>query len=457
MNIGTIRARLTGTIIVILALFGLAGVMVFLEVRSQGVELGQAEEELGEIGGIELPLLLTIKEIKVDVIQVQQWITDISATRGLDGLNDGLDVADTYAVKFREDMAGVRQLLMSEDHMEGGMEGGGDSHGTIMAALERVEASFVPYYASGRRMAQAYIDYGPAAGNRMMSAFDAVAAEIGEATDELVAVVEADVTKNIEHQRMVAATIVNDNKNMLFRVSVAGIIGLVAAAFGGFMLYRRVSGGLEYLQNDIDLLSDFATAKGEADEESLDLKLNEKRGDEFGLVGGALRLFESRIRDAKRLAAEEEAQQETRVRQAELMEKTVAGSSDDADAVIKTLSAASTELEATAQSLTATADETSAQSQSGASAAEQASSNVQTGGTASDELGASIGEIGRQVTQSAQIAGNAVDEARKTNETVQGLAEAAQRIGEVVTLINDIAGQTNLLALNATIEAARAG
>jgi methyl-accepting chemotaxis protein len=288
MTFGTIRARLTGTIIIILALFGLAGVMVFVEVRSQGVELGHAAAELGEIGGTELPLLLTIKEVKIDVIQVQQWITDISATRGLDGLNDGLDVADSYAVKFREDIARARQLLMSKGHMEGG----GDSHEIIMAALDREEASFGPYHEAGRRMAQAYIDYGPAEGNeagrrmaqayidygpaegnKMMSAFDAVAAEIGEATDELVAVVEADVTKNIEHQREIAGRIVTDNKNLLFRVSVVGIIGLVAAAFGGFLLFRRVSGGLWSLQNDIDLLSDFATAKGESDEESLDLKL----------------------------------------------------------------------------------------------------------------------------------------------------------------------------------------
>ena len=69
----------------------------------------------------------------------------------------------------------------------------------------------------------------------------------------------------------------------------------------------------------------------------------------------------------------------------------------------------------------------------------------------------STGTIGRHVNQSATISGKAVEEAARTNTTVQGLAEAAQRIGEVVQLINDIASQTNLLALNATIEAARAG
>ena len=452
MNFRTIRARLTATITLIIALFGIAGGMVFLEVQSQGGELGQAEADLREINSTELPLLLTIKEIKIDVIQVQQWITDVSATRGLNGLNDGFDEAAAYATKFRADIVRARELLTTGDH-----EGENDTHKTIMEALDRAETAFGPYYETGRRMAQAYVDYGPAEGNKMMSAFDAVAAEIGGATDELVSIVENDVTANITHQGEVAGAIVADNKGLLFRVLLVGIIALVAAAIGGLMLYRRVSGGLEYLQNDIDTLSDFATEKDSAAESSLDMKLNEKRGDEFGLVGVALRLFEERIREAKRLAAEDIRQQEVRTRQAELLEQTVKGFSDDADAVIKTLSAASTELEATAQSLTATADETSAQSQSVASAAEQAAGNVQTVATASEELGASIGEIGRQVTQSAQIAGNAVEEARKTNDTVQGLAEAAQRIGEVVTLINDIAGQTNLLALNATIEAARAG
>jgi methyl-accepting chemotaxis protein len=77
--------------------------------------------------------------------------------------------------------------------------------------------------------------------------------------------------------------------------------------------------------------------------------------------------------------------------------------------------------------------------------------------TSAEQLNASIAEIGRQAEQSAEIAGRAVEQSRRTDETVRDLSEAAGRIGEVVDLINDIAGQTNLLALNATIEAARAG
>src|SRR6202012_1216821 len=88
---------------------------------------------------------------------------------------------------------------------------------------------------------------------------------------------------------------------------------------------------------------------------------------------------------------------------------------------------------------------------------EQESANVQTVAAATEELSSSVSEIGRQVAQSTKIAGQAVEEANRTNITVQGLAEVAQKIGDVVKLMSDIASQTNLLALNATIEAARAG
>ena len=118
---------------------------------------------------------------------------------------------------------------------------------------------------------------------------------------------------------------------------------------------------------------------------------------------------------------------------------------------------ASGQLEVTAQTMTATAEETSRQSTAVAAASEEASSNVQTVATAAEELSASIAEISRQVTQAATAAGKAVDDAKRTDDTVRGLAAAAQKIGDVVQLINDIASQTNLLALNATIEAARAG
>ncbi len=97
------------------------------------------------------------------------------------------------------------------------------------------------------------------------------------------------------------------------------------------------------------------------------------------------------------------------------------------------------------------------QAASAASASAQTSSNVQAVAAGAEEMTASVEEISRQVQHASEIAGKAVDQAGDTNSIITSLADAGQRIGQVVELISNIAGQTNLLALNATIEAARAG
>jgi methyl-accepting chemotaxis protein len=125
--------------------------------------------------------------------------------------------------------------------------------------------------------------------------------------------------------------------------------------------------------------------------------------------------------------------------------------------LVAVLAESSKALEGTAQSMASTADVTTSQASTVAAAAEEASASVQTVAASAEELTSSIGEISRQVTQSAQITGKAVQEARRTDEIVRALSEGADKIGQVVDLITNIAGQTNLLALNATIEAARAG
>jgi methyl-accepting chemotaxis protein len=125
--------------------------------------------------------------------------------------------------------------------------------------------------------------------------------------------------------------------------------------------------------------------------------------------------------------------------------------------IVETVSSASTELEASAGTLTSTAARAQELTTMVATASEEASTNVQSVASATEEMASSITEISRQVQESARMAGEAVDQARKTNDRVSELSKAAARIGDVVELINTIAGQTNLLALNATIEAARAG
>jgi methyl-accepting chemotaxis protein len=125
--------------------------------------------------------------------------------------------------------------------------------------------------------------------------------------------------------------------------------------------------------------------------------------------------------------------------------------------IIETVASASTELEAAAGTLTQTADSTQQLSIVVASASEEASASVQSVAAATEQMASSIGEIGRQVENSARIAQDAVLQAEQTDARIKKLTMAAARIGDVVELITSIAGQTNLLALNATIEAARAG
>lgn len=129
----------------------------------------------------------------------------------------------------------------------------------------------------------------------------------------------------------------------------------------------------------------------------------------------------------------------------------------DVSAVLNTTTAAALQLHATAREMNGTAEETSRQSVAVAAASEEASSNVNAVASAAEELSASVEEIARQVNDAAAVAGKAVEQARSTDGTMQRLSESALKIGNVVELINSIAGQTNLLALNATIEAARAG
>ncbi|MDO8978914.1 MAG: HAMP domain-containing methyl-accepting chemotaxis protein [Afipia sp.] len=184
---------------------------------------------------------------------------------------------------------------------------------------------------------------------------------------------------------------------------------------------------------------------------------NIDRQDEIGDMARAVQIFKQNGIERERLEAEQLNERSAKERRAAQMERLTLEFETKVGDLVQLLSTASSDMQMTAQSMSATAEETNQQSTAVASAAETASLNVESVAAAAEELSSSIGEISRQVTQSATIANTAVADAKRTDQTVQALAEGAQKIGEVVTLIQTIASQTNLLALNATIEAARAG
>ena len=181
------------------------------------------------------------------------------------------------------------------------------------------------------------------------------------------------------------------------------------------------------------------------------------RRDEIGALAGALAAFKQNAVEKARIEADQRARHAEAAEHQRAVEGHIVAFEGQMQEALKTLASAATQMRATSDGMANTAAETNDQVHKAAAASEEASTNVQTVAAASEELSASIGEISRQVGHAATIAGRAVEETKETDGTVQGLAESAGRIGEVVKLISDIAEQTNLLALNATIEAARAG
>lgn len=181
------------------------------------------------------------------------------------------------------------------------------------------------------------------------------------------------------------------------------------------------------------------------------------RKDEIGGMFGAVRVFRDNAIERRRLAEQTEAEQKAR----ELRQETIEGVINDfrleIEQLVSLVGGNADQMEATAKALAAIAEEARERAGTAASASELASDGVQTVAAAAEELSASIGEISRQTETATVVAQRATGEAKKTDATISGLADAATRIGNVITLIKAIAEQTNLLALNATIEAARAG
>ncbi len=182
------------------------------------------------------------------------------------------------------------------------------------------------------------------------------------------------------------------------------------------------------------------------------------RRDEIGGIARAAEVLRSTTEEAARLRVEQDRlRRDAETARRETMQRAAEQVDSEIGAVAEALRASADRLAERGRRFEQEAQGAGRRAQAAATGADQASGQVSTVAAATEELSASVAEITRQVAQAAQVARRAVEETQRTDQTVGGLAQASQRIGEVVRMIADIAGQTNLLALNATIEAARAG
>ncbi|MCK7614109.1 methyl-accepting chemotaxis protein [Roseibium sediminicola] len=181
------------------------------------------------------------------------------------------------------------------------------------------------------------------------------------------------------------------------------------------------------------------------------------RGDEIGDMSRTVQVFRDNAIERAQLQEQNAQEEAARQQRQERIDSMIQSFRSKAEEALGSVESTAGSLDATAQALTEIARDSAGYASETQASSNETTNNVQTVASAAEELAASIGEISRQVAQTTEIVDRATTGTRITNQKVEGLAEAATKIGEVVTLIQAIAEQTNLLALNATIEAARAG
>jgi methyl-accepting chemotaxis protein len=267
----------------------------------------------------------------------------------------------------------------------------------------------------------------------------------GQISSSALAIVQS---SRAEHSRIVAES--TDAATQAQELMAAGggvglLLGIILAA----LISRSIAGPVVAITGCMQRLAD-----GDL---SVALPAGGRR-DEVGKMALAVSVFRDNAQRIQALEQERmrETEQLAATRRAEMV-SLADGFEAKVGEMANQLATEAGQLRGTAETMAATAAQTRQQAETVNAAADGASAGVQTVAAAAEELSASIGEISRQVAQSARISDQAVADARRTDETVRALADGAKRIGDVVGLISSIAGQTNLLALNATIEAARAG
>ena len=408
-----------------------------------------------------MQLQLKVSETKLDTAEVQQFLTDISATRGLNGLDDGLDEAAEWAGQFEEDVTAASALAAQL------------GFGDLVKGLEDVKTAFPPYYETGQRMARAYMAGGPESGNAMMGEFDATASNMVDKLEKVLASMNA-IADSARREAVEEET----KGDHLIKVAT-GIAALAALLGMGVVL--AVIRWLRTLSQTMGRASEAvaAAAKGNFDTRILHIS----REDELGLllhnindlldrveaftreVGHAMGAAMQRryyrkivvrgllgmIRDSAMKFDRAFVQMKARDDEvAEFVDRNVRQ-------VAETVAASAANLNSHITTIAVFSDETKGRAGVATEASQRTQANMQSVAAAIEEFSASINEIASQTNMMAGQANDAVDAVQRTDRVVATLAEAAQRIGTVVEMIGDVASQTNLLALNATIEAARAG
>ncbi len=264
--------------------------------------------------------------------------------------------------------------------------------------------------------------------------------------------VKKDMDELVARSQAVRERIDAEAAHMLSRAEIQAVAMAALAiifSFGSGLFFSRL------MSHPIKVMTALMGRLAKGD---LDVQLDDAdRRDEIGAMAKAVVVFRDNAREAQRLTREKAAEDAARAARAQRLEALMRGYEEKVSAVIARLAMAADGMSGVVATLKTATQQADERGVAVASASEEASANVQTVAAAAEELASSVSEIGRQVHHSAGVARRAVERAGNASQVVSTLSSGAQKIGEIVEMINGIASQTNLLALNATIEAARAG
>ncbi|MCW2244704.1 methyl-accepting chemotaxis protein [Azospirillum fermentarium] len=433
----SIRTKIGAVLALIVLSFVVAFILILRDVNRSDHQLTAmsaiSERALGQV----MPLGDRIDAVRYDVVQVQQWLTDVSATQGKDGLDDGLQKAAEYAARFETDTLEARRLATALGLDE------------VVGGIDAVRTAFTPFYAGGRRMADAYIAGGPEKGNLVMKELDENAEALDEAVKALTRFVDKETEEQTARLRSAVAESHRLSEGIKLTVEAAFVVVLVVAGLVVVLVQVQVVAPLRRIGGVMGVL-----AQGDL---SVEVGFHGRR-DEIGTMAEALRVFRASARDNERLRAEQEGLRERGIKERRQALETMAQTVErETRAAVEQVADRTHQMNRNAQAMSHSAEAVSENAQAVAASAQQALGNAQTVAAATEQLTASIGEISQRVTHASTINRKAVTAAESATGTIQSLTQAVDRIGEVAGLINGIAAQTNLLALNATIEAARAG
>jgi len=384
-----------------------AGIFTILLVMQMIVmfdQLSNTKTKLIRYQTVDAPIKKKGNQLQVAVIQVQKWLTDISATRGQDGLNDGLEKASGFAEKFRLTI----EELVSLDPM----------HGT---EYQRLVPLFENYYKTGQKMAQTYIDFGPKDGNKMMAEFDSAADLLNKRLDNILEIIAQQTSTGM--QQGIADTDIS--KTLLLLFLILSLILIIVMLMGA--KYSIVNP----LHKFTEMAKDIAEGDGD-----LTRRLDETRRDEIGDMAYWVNKFVTKIQDSVRMVME-------------CNDKVSIASEQLSDLTLHTEEQVNKQLGETDMVATAM-NEMLASSRE---VANNATMTAESSNATNNEA-----EMGNTVVQKTidtiDTLANEIDNAR---DVIFNLGEDSKNIGSVLDVIKGISEQTNLLALNAAIEAARAG